>query len=158
MVTADERGPHAARPAVAMVHGIDVARVEAAIRAAELATSAELRVSIARLYFWGDTRRSAERIFRRLHMERTRRRNGLLIFVSPWRRRFEILCDTGIHPHVPAAVWEQLAAGLGADFRAGDRTGGLERVIAAAAAKLAGPFPPEPPGTSVDELPNEVAR
>jgi hypothetical protein len=126
-------------------------------RRAETTTSAELRVSLARFYFWGDTRRAAERVFRRLHVERTRRRNGLLMFVAPRRRRFEIFCDIGIQPHVPASFWEKISAGLSADFRAGARTAGLERAIAAAAVKLAEIFPPDLAGEGGNELPDGVA-
>lgn len=140
----------------AIVHGIDVERVEASIGAAEATTSAELRVSLARFYLWGDTRRAAQRVFRRLRMERTRRRNGVLIFVAPRRRRFEIICDVGVQPHVPVTFWEGIAAGLAVDFRAGERTAGLERAIAAAAAKLAEIFPPDPAGQGGNELPDGV--
>ena len=42
---------------------------------------------MARSWFWGDARASAERAFRRLGMTATRARNGVLIFVAPRRRR-----------------------------------------------------------------------
>jgi len=45
-----------ARP---LVHGIDIGVVEDAIRAAELRTSGEIRVALARFWFWGDVKRSA---------------------------------------------------------------------------------------------------
>jgi uncharacterized membrane protein len=127
-----------------MVRGFDVARVEAAIRAAERRTSGEVRVALSRWYFWGDVRRAGERIFSRLHMERTRERNGVLIFVAPWRRRFVILGDVGIHQRVSSTFWQDIAAPLEKGFRAGDLTGALERAIAEIGNRLAELFPYDP--------------
>ena len=143
--------------AASMVHGIDVRAVEAAVRAAELRTSGELRVCISRFYFWGDVRRAGERAFRHLKMERTRHRNGVLLFVVPLRRRFVVLGDVGIHQLVAPGFWSDVAARLGAAFKAGERTGGLERAVAEIGEALAARFPPAP-GPNVNELPDEVAR
>jgi uncharacterized membrane protein len=141
-------------PAPSSVHGIDVTRVEAAIKAAERGTSGELRVAVCRFYFWGDVRRAAESAFARLHMDRTRHRNGVLIFVAPRLRRFAIVGDVGIHKQVTPTFWNDLADDLAHDFRAGDLTGGLERAIATIGGRLADRFPPDP--TAGDELPNQV--
>ena len=43
-----------------LVHGIDLDRIEAAIRSAERRTSGQVRVAVARFYFWGNVRRAAE--------------------------------------------------------------------------------------------------
>jgi uncharacterized membrane protein len=138
------------------VHGIEVDRIEGAIRAAELRSSAELRVSISRFYFWGDVRRAAAAVFRRNHMDRTIRRNGVLLFVAPRLHRFAVHVDVGVAQFVDDAFWSGIAAGLSHDFRAGDRTGGLERAIAAIADRLAECFPPTP--VNPNELPDAVIR
>lgn len=140
-----------------LVHGIDVRAVEAAIRAAELDTSGEIRVCIARFYSWGDVRRAAERAFRTLGMERTRHRNGVLVFVAARRRRLVVLGDVGIHRLVAPAFWSEVAGRLVAAFKAGDRTGGLARAVAEIGEQLAHHFPPDP-GPNVNELPDELAR
>jgi uncharacterized membrane protein len=140
-----------------LVHGIDVQAVEAAIRAAEQRTSGEIRVGIARFYFWGDVRRAAERAFGHLHMERTRQRNGVLLFVAPRRRQFAVLGDVGIHQRVQSEFWTEIAGKLTAAFRGGDLTGGLERAIAEIGDRLAAAFPPEATG-DVNELADQVAR
>jgi len=126
------------------VHGVDVGRVKAAIAAAERRTSGELRVAVARFYFWGDVLRAAESAFKRLHMDRTRRRNAVLIFLAPRLRRFAVVGDVGVHAHVTAAFWKEIADALARAFRARDLTGGLERALATIGDKLAEPFPPEP--------------
>jgi uncharacterized membrane protein len=138
-----------------LVHGIDTARVEAAIRQAEVRTSGELRVAISRFYFWGDVRRAAEGAFVRLHMRRTRHRNGVLILVAPRRRRFAIVGDAGIAAHTETRFWSEIATVMSGQFRAGDLTGGLERAIAAIGERLATHFPPDT-GRGANELPDAV--
>jgi len=137
------------------VHGIDVARVEAAIRQAEERTSGEIRVAVSRFYFWGDVRFAAEGAFSRLHMERTRHRNGVLIFVAPRRRQFVVLGDVGIHARAGEAAWATITAAMGAEIRRGDLTAGLERGIAEVGERLAQYFPPDS-SRDANELSNEL--
>jgi uncharacterized membrane protein len=136
------------------VHGIEIERVEAAIAAAERRTSAELRVSVSRFYFWGDVRRAAAGVFRRTHMDRTAARNGVLLFVAPRLRRFAIHADVGVATHVDDRFWRDLALRWAADLHGGDLTGAIERALATIADRLALHFPPRP--TDRDELPNQV--
>lgn len=136
--------------------GIDAARVEAAVRAAEKRTSGELRVAVARFFLGRDVQRAAERTFERLRMHRTRRRNAVLIFLAPLGRRCAVVADSAAHAAVEPAFWQGVVDKLIARFRAGDLTGGLETGIQEIAERLSGPFPFEP--GDADELPNTVAR
>ena len=141
-----------------IVHGIDVDAVERAIAAAERATTGEIRVALSRFYFWGDVQRAAERAFTRLRIGHTRGHNGVLIFVAPWRRRFAILGDDGIHRRVEDGFWDATASALVQAFRAGDLTGGLVRAIETIGARLAVHFPVPPgAGGNPNELPDHVA-
>lgn len=141
-----------------MVHGIDIAAIEHAIGAAERTTTGEIRVALSRFYFWGDVERAAERAYARLRMGRTREHNGVLIFVAPWRRRFTILGDDGIHRRVEDGFWDVTAAGLAHAFHAGDLTAGLVHAIEAIGARLAVHFPVPPGGGgNPNELPDRVA-
>jgi uncharacterized membrane protein len=142
-------------PEPRVVHGIDLRRVEAAIRAAERGTSGQIRVAVARFYFWGHVRRAAEAAFKRLRMDRTRRRNAVLLYVAPKRRRFAVIGDAGIHERVSDRFWIEISKQLEAHFRTGDLTAGLEHAIAAVGARLAEHFPPEP--GAANELPDGVA-
>jgi uncharacterized membrane protein len=142
-------------PVRGRVHGIDVARVEAAIRQAEARTSGEIRVAVSRFYFWGDVRRAAQGAFARLHMERTRLRNGVLIFVAPRRRRFAILGDAGIHERAGDGSWKAIVDLVGREFRAGELTSGLEKGIAAIGECLARHFPADSKGDA-NELSDAV--
>ena len=133
---------------------VDQARLVEAIRRAELATSGEIRVCVARL-FWGDVYKAAERAFDRLGMRRTSQRNGVLFFVVPARRRFAVLGDSGIHEKVGQAFWEGVTAALSKRFREGDFTGGLVDGIEMVAVELAKHFPYDA-ATDRNELSDEV--
>ena len=137
-----------------LVQGIDLDRVEAAIRLAERRTSGQIRVAVARFYFWGSVRRAADAAFARLRMNQTRRRNGVLLFVAPRLRRFAVIGDAGIHERVSDAFWGQISGALQTDFRSGDLTAGLLHAIAAVGERLAEHFPPDPTGDN--ELPDRV--
>ncbi len=141
-----------ARPRV--VQGIDLDRIEAAIRGAERRTSGQVRVAVARFYFWGNVRRAADAAFVRLRMNQTRRRNAVLLFVAPRLRRFAVIGDAGIHERVSDAFWGQISDALQADFRGGDLTAGLLHAIDTIGERLAAHFPPDPVGDN--ELPDRV--
>jgi uncharacterized membrane protein len=137
-----------------LLGSIDAARVKSAIQKAERGTSGEIRVSVA-APFWGDAQKAAERAFARLGMDRTRHRNGVLVFVVPSRRRFVILGDTGIHAKVGHAFWERISHALSERFRAGDFTGGLVHGIEAIGEELRAHFPSESK-TDTNELADDV--
>jgi uncharacterized membrane protein len=138
------------------VHGIEVAAVEAAIRAAEQRTSGEIRVAVARFYFWGDVRRAARHAFARLHMARTRHRNGVLVFVAPRRRQIAIVADVGLDERVGAPFWREVVESLTARAKRGELTRGLVEGIASIGNVLATACPAEP-SSDVNELPDAVA-
>jgi uncharacterized membrane protein len=133
---------------------IDSNRVKAAIDQAELQTSGEISVSVARL-FWGDVEKAAWKAFARLGMTRTKERNAVLIFVIPARRRFVVLGDSGIHEKVGQAFWTSVAATLSEHFRNGDFTSGLVAAIESIGDQLAAHFPYDA-GSDTNELSNEV--
>lgn len=137
-----------------VVHGIDLDRVEAAIRSAERRTSGQIRVAVARFYFWGDVRRAADAAFARLRMNQTRQRNAVLLFVAPRLHRFAVIGDAGIHARVSDEFWSQISDALRTDFRGGDLTAGLLRAIGTVGERLAEHFPPDPLGDN--ELPDRV--
>ena len=133
---------------------VDAQRVVQAIREAEQATSGEIRVSVAR-FFWGDVQKVAGKAFRRMGMEATSERNGVLIFLVPGRKRFAVLGDVAIHAQVGQAFWEDVAACLSAHFRRGDFTEGLVEGIHLVGDRLASHFP-RAGAEDQDELPERV--
>ena len=139
-----------------IVHGIEVERVEDAVREAESHTTGEIRVALARWYFWGDVQRAAGRAFRRLHMERTRHRNGVLVFVAGRRRALAIVGDRGIHERVGDEFWRATVSDMCAAFHGGDLTGGTVRAVETIGRALAQHFPLGS-GPNPNELPDSVA-
>lgn len=122
---------------------LDFERVQRAIVEAERHTSGEIRVSVSP-FFWGDVRRAAERAFDRLGMRRTRRRNGVLIFIVPSRREFVVLGDSGIHDLVGDEHWNAVVGAMSPHFRRRDFTAGVLAGIEAVASALAAHFPRSP--------------
>lgn len=129
-------------------------RITAAIREAESHCTAEIRVSVSD-HWWGQPRKRAEKAFLRLGMAKTEHRNGVLIYLMPFRRRFSVIGDEGIHTAVGQAFWDAIAAAMAERFRSGDFTGGLEHGIAEAGARLAEHFPLKA-GTDRNELSDQV--
>jgi uncharacterized membrane protein len=133
---------------------LDLPRVEAAIARAEDSCNVELRVSVAGL-FWGDPDAVAHRAFGRLAMTATARRNGVLVFVAPWRRKVAIVADQGITARVEAGLWSAAVATITTAFRTGQYTEGLVTAVDGLATALAPHFPPE---QRANELPDTVDR
>jgi len=132
---------------------IDHARVVAAITAAELKTSGEIRVVLCR-HKVTDPVAAAQREFTRLGMTATAARNGVLLYLAPRSRNFAVIGDTGVHEKCGAAFWTELAAAMTEYFKRGDFTSGLELGIARAGDLLAQHFPRA--DGDRDELPNTI--
>lgn len=134
---------------------LDFARVEQAIRTAERTSNIEVRVSVSGL-FWGDPQRVAERAFERLRMSATRERTGILVLVTPWRRRVIVVADEGVTAKIPDAFWTIVIARISEEFRRDRFTEGLVEAIETMGRDLALHFPPR--AVDSNELPNEVDR
>jgi len=128
-------------------------RVRDAIHAAEARTSGEIRVVVVRRTH-KDPMRTARAWFKRLGMERTKEKNGVLICLGAESRTFAILGDEGIHRHLGQAGWDAERDEMAAHFGKGDFAGGLIHAVEAVGAVLAEHFPPRP--DDVNELPDEV--
>lgn len=133
---------------------MDPDRITSAIREAESRCTAEIRVSVSGSW-WGDPRKRAEKAFVRLGMAKTDLHNGVLIYVMPFRRRFAVIGDSGIHAAVGQAFWDAITNAMGERFKVGDFTGALEHGIAEVGHHLAKHFPasgePNP-----NELPDQI--
>ena len=134
---------------------LDSDRIVAAIAEAEKKSSGEIRVHITRRKP-DNLEERARRRFELLGMTRTAERNGVLFYVAPNLRRFQILGDSGIHEKCGDGFWKETAAGMEEHFRRGDFTEGLVHGIAKAGAILAEHFPRAAGDTN--ELPNEVTE
>ena len=130
------------------------ARIIAAIQEAERQTSGEIRVHLERKA--GDNILNAAAItFHKLEMDKTKLRNGVLIFLVPSHKEFAILGDEGINKKVPANFWEEVRDVMQQNFRAGKFTDGVCAGVQLAGEKLKAHFPWE--SDDKNELPDEIS-
>ena len=118
----------------------DLNRLGECIRLAELQSSGEIRVHLEK-HCRGNALDRARVIFRQLGMDKTKLRNGVLIYVATNDRRVSILGDEGIHQKVSDQFWNQELATLVQEFGRGAFLKGLEQVIADVGSKLKTHFP-----------------
>ncbi|HZZ18438.1 MAG TPA: TPM domain-containing protein [Opitutaceae bacterium] len=128
---------------------VDHDRVVAAIASAEMATSGEIRVIIAR-HKAADAVAAAQDYFNKAGMARSPHRNGVLIFVAPRSRNFAIVGDSAVHEKCGDVFWSSVAKTMGEHFKAGHFTEGVVHGVERAGELLAATFP----RTTSDAPPN----
>jgi uncharacterized membrane protein len=134
---------------------LDHEKIKAAIRAAELQTSGEIRVFVSRKTI-EDAVAAAQSEFVRLGMIKTAERNGVLIYVAPKSQSFAIIGDEAIHQKCGQGFWTELAEIMTRDFRQSDFTGGIVKAIGRAGDLLAKHFPRR--SDDRNELSDDVAH
>lgn len=128
--------------------------VVAAVRLAEKGTSGEIRIHIDGECD-GDPVKRAEDVFFRLGMDRTDRRNGVLIYLACNSKVFAIIGDKGINDVVPEGFWEDVIHEMGIEFRQGRFTEGLAKAAVSVGNKLQTYFPIQ--ADDVNEQPDEIS-
>jgi len=116
--------------------------VEEAVAQAERHTSGEIKIFIDR-FCWEDIEEKAARVFRKLRLDETAGRNGVLIYIVTTNREFLIHGDEGIDRAVPDNFWDDVRGRMQQDFRAGEFGNGLVAAIHAIGEKLGRYFPRE---------------
>ncbi len=129
--------------------------IVAAIREAEETTSGEIRVFISRKPI-EDPVSVAQGHFLEMGMDKTRERNGVLIFVAPRAHKFAVIGDAGVHARCGDPFWAELAEEMRGHFCRSDFTSGIVHAIRKAGQLLAQHFPHEPDDRN--ELPDDVAH
>ena len=89
----------------------DFTAMTEAVRRAEAATSAEIRVHLERRVHRlplqrPDALRRARKVFAHLGMHLTAERHGVLIYLAVEDKKLAIVGDEGIHRHVGDAYWQ----------------------------------------------------
>jgi uncharacterized membrane protein len=126
----------------------------AAIEAAELNTSGEIRLHIERTCP-GPALERAKYWFNKLNMTATKDRNGVLIYVATHDRKVAIFGDEAIHAAVGQDFWEEDIRVLVEAFKSGRVVEGLTEVIARIGEKLKTHFPYQ--SDDKNELSNEIS-
>lgn len=123
----------------------DFLRISGQIKKSELTTSGEIRISIREnrsiLEFNKEIRKLAEKEFKRLGMNNTRDKTGILLFLLLGERQFYILADEGINSKVSVDTWDRIRDEIQERFRNGKFADGIIHGIERVGKILADHFP-----------------
>lgn len=131
-------------------------QVVAAIRTAEAGTTGELRVYVEKHCTYMDPLDRAREVFFELGMEKTERRNAVLVYIAIKDHQFAIFGDSEIYIKAGGPVFWEAAAGVLLRYLREGKTGdGLAACIEALGNALATHFPYDP-AVPKNELPDEI--
>ena len=138
----------------------DFTTMTEAVRRAEAATSAEIRVHLERrVHRWPGQRPNAllraRKVFAHLGLHLTAERHGVLIYLAVEDRKLAIVGDEGIHRHVGDAYWERVRDLMIAPLSAGRAVEAVVAGIAEVGRVLPRHFPRRP--DDQNELSDQVS-
>src|ERR1700744_4809812 len=99
-------------------------RIRVAIENAEKHTSGQIRVCIEKTCS-EDVLDRAAKYFHNLDMDKTRLRNGVLIYLATVDRKFAIIGDAGIDAVVPDDFWDSTREDMLEHFKQGNLVEGI---------------------------------
>lgn len=132
----------------------DETKIIAAIQAAEQNTSGEIRVHLHEKID-KTLMKDAQKAFKKMGMQKTAARNGVLIFLVPLQKQFAILGDIGIDEVVPDNFWDAVKDKMQEQFRAGNFVDGVCAGIHEVGEQLKVYFPYQ--SDDINELPDEIS-
>ncbi len=130
------------------------ASIKRAIEVAEMGSSGEIRVHLEEKCSKNVFDRAVD-IFRKLEMNKTTLRNGILFYMAVGERKFVIIGDAGINAKVPVGYWDQIRDRVLQFFREERIPEGLIEGIRLAGEALKEHFPHQE--DDVDELSNDIS-
>jgi len=133
---------------------LDDRRIVRQIQAAEQKSSGEIRVYVSEKQV-EDVVTEAKVHFLRLGMEKTRDRNGVLVYIAPRSRNFAVVGDAGVHERCGEHFWQEIAASMESYLKREEYTDAIVTAVDKLGAVLATHFPRKPDDRN--ELPDEVA-
>jgi putative membrane protein len=158
MVVADALRPQWLTASAALVASMTILGTGGASALLALLVPAYARCFLRSMRRDAEVRRCAEALFLRHELFKTRQRNGVLILVSCFERKVEVLADTGLHPIVSETEWRSVVARMTPLLRerrfADAMLEGLERtgkLLAAKGLKVASGAENELPDRPIDE-------
>ena len=138
-----------------LIAKLDDARIAEAIAAAEKKGTGEIRVCISHRQR-DDPLAAARERFHKLRMDRTKRRNAVLIYFVPLTRRFAVYGDIGVHEQCGEEFWRGLVEGMKPRLQEGQYTEAIVFAVGQVGELLARHFPPDP--SDRKELSNRVVN
>lgn len=130
-------------------------RIQKAIEAAEKNTSGEIRICIEKKCSEEVLDRAAK-YFYQLNMDKTRLRNGVLIYLATVERKFAIIGDAGINRQVAENFWDETKNNMLEHFKHGNLVDGIVTGITMAGQQLQKYFPYQE--NDSNELSDDIAQ
>ena len=131
------------------------ASLVAAIREQEARTSAEIRVCVTHKFIWRHER-YAWRLFEKIGMRNTDRRNGALIVMMPRMKKVVIIGDSGFDAVVPTNYWIDAVAAMVRQMHEGGPLGALREGLRRLGDTLSSHWPRA--ADDANELPDEILK
>jgi uncharacterized membrane protein len=128
--------------------------IRRAVENAEQNTSGEIRVCIEKTCDEEVLDRAAK-YFYQLDMDKTRLRNGVLIYLATVDRKFAIIGDAGINQLVPDTFWDDTKHAMLEQFKYGKLVEGICSGLQMAGEQLKKYFPHA--DDDKNELPDDIA-
>lgn len=135
---------------------LDHKRITQAIKKAEGKSSGQIRVFVQRGEFEEDALPRAEQKFLQLGMQKTRDRNGVLIFVAPRAHKYAVVGDVGVHEKCGREFWLKLVAVMRGHFQKEEYERAIVHAINEVGKVLATHFPRT--ADTINELPDEIVQ
>ncbi len=128
--------------------------IQKAILNAELDTSGEIRVHIE-THCEAEVLDRAPYLFKKIGMQKTELRNGVLIYLAVESQKFAIIGDKGINAVVPENFWDDIKNKMATHFEKGEFVIGLSGGIESAGKQLKKHFPRH--SDDINELSDEIS-
>ena len=128
--------------------------IKQAVQAAEKNTSGEIRVCVEKTCS-EDVLDRAAKYFNQLDMQKTKLRNGVLIYLATQDRKFAIIGDGGINQQVPVDFWDQTKLDMLEQFKQGNLIEGIVTGVTKAGEQLKKYFPHQL--DDINELSDDVS-
>lgn len=139
---------------MAIFNDIEQERIREAVAAAERSTSGEIRICIERTTQEPALDRAVT-YFHKLGMEKTKLRNGVIIYLAVDDKQFAIIGDSGINKVVPENFWDSTKEAMLAEFKKGNMVEGIVAGIKLAGEQLKKYFPSV--ANDTNELSDDIA-
>jgi putative membrane protein len=127
-----------------------------AFRALVAAAPVIKKVFLSRAEMREQVDETAVAAFRRHNLDKTRERNGVLIFISVFERKVKIIADRGINEKVSPGEWQAIADALSSKIRKGSPSAAIIEAVRRCGELLSKNFPVKPGDR--DELENLIVE
>lgn len=130
-------------------------RVVEAIQKAEQRTSGEVRIFVESRCRFVDAIERAMQLFFQLGMDKTKERNGTLVYVAVKDKQAAVFGDEGIHQRVGQKYWEEEVNKMMVCFKQADLADGIIQCVSDIGDALYQHFPYDHK-TDKNELPDDI--